>query len=220
MTSPALQECYYRYTHLSLGGKEIACPYWVNIIRLGIWGPGGGKGTPEEITNITKEEASKAGIDLNSLSERDILTFMRTKRIGVDCSGFVFWMLDALDYEKGGNGIADDIPGSQGKFTGPRANVRMLTDSGVCVDIEKIKEAKVGDIIRLMGSKHIAIVLSLDDKEIIYAHSSGKTEVTGVHLGRIEIIDSQSGLERQVWEENIPFLPGKGDGIKRLKIWA
>lgn len=232
-TSKALQELFLKYTHLPIGGKEIVCPYWMNNLEKGIFGPIGGKGTPKQIVQITIEQAVAEGVDLEKLDERGIILFMKAKMIGVDCSGFVFWMLNELDLEKGGNGIADDIPGSQGRVVKARASVAMLTSDTVSQTVGKIADYKVGDTIRLRRGKHIAIITKIkrDSEavvEIEYSHSSDVTKVKGVHAGKIKIVNQSSELEDQEWEETVEegisygteFCPGTGDSIRRLNIWG
>lgn len=231
-TSPALQELFYKYSHLFVGGKEIACPYWVNSLKFGIFGPHGGKGTPEEIIETTLLEAKNHKKNLEEMSEEEIISFMKARKIGVDCSGFAFWMLDALDKEKGGNGIADDIPGSQGRYLKARANASMLTSDEVSIPVE-LRNIRVGDTIRIHGGRHIVVIISVIRQEnvmkkIEYVHSSSKTEEYGVHKAEIVIVDGDKDLEFQDWLEktkegesykDIYFDPKNGDGIKRLKIW-
>lgn len=234
-TSEALQDLYYQYSYLPLGGKEIVCPYWMNKLSKGIFGLGGGKGKPEEIVETTKIEAEKQKIDLKSLTESEIVNFMKKNRIGVDCSGFAFWMLDALDKEKGGNGITDDIPFCRGKIIKARANVKMLTDDSVSYSVEKTGEIKPGDMIRFRNGNHMAIVLSLICKkdnqieEILYTHSTSEvySQVSGVHSAKILVVNPYLGLKQQKWLEKTSggstyaqhLWPDKGDGVKRLKIW-
>lgn len=233
--SEALKNLFYKYTHLPIGGKEIICPYWKNDLKNKIYGPLGGKGTPDEIVKVTQEEANKASVDLSTLSKNDTLSFMKEKRIGVDCSGFVFWMLDVLDCEKGGNGIADDIPNSQGRFIKARANVRMLTDKEVSIPVE-VGDVRVGDMIKLRGGKHLSLIIATirksegtgQLKEIGYAHSScpSITQIGGVHSSKILVKDLSLGLKEQEWQEltisgenygKACYLPELGDGIFRLK---
>lgn len=231
-TSKALQDLFFLYTHLPIGGQEIPCPYWVNKIKLGVFGHLGGKGTPEQIVSVTKKEAERAGLDLEKMTKEEILRFMKQKRIGIDCSGFVFWMLDVLDREKGGDGIADDIPRSKGRFLEARASVKMLADEKVSI-LVKVVDICIGDIIRLRGGKHMTIVTALEKdkagsiKKIVYAHSSSKTKTSGVHAGIIDIISS-GDLQDQKWLEETDrgenygkkcYLPEMGDGIRRLRIW-
>ncbi|RJR26080.1 hypothetical protein C4578_00065 [Candidatus Microgenomates bacterium] len=233
-TSEALIKTLESYSKLSLGGKTVRAPYWMNKLKLGIFGPFGGKGRPEDLISSVKTEAEKKGIKLEKLSEEEILSFMKRKKIGVDCSGFVFWMLDSLDRERGGNGIADDIPGSKGKFLSSRANAQMLTSKEVVVPVEKVKDIKPGDVIRLRGGQHLAVVVSVTKNggkviEVEYAHSSFLSKEKGVHLQRIEVTDEDKGIGEQIWLEQTDkgenykeayFMPEKGDGVKRLKIWS
>lgn len=231
-TSEALQKLFYQYTHLPLGGKEIVCPYWMNKIKQKVFGPSGGKGNPQQITEITIREAQSACFDLVKASEEEVIAFMRTRKIGVDCSGFIFWMLDALDKEKGGNGIVDDIPEANGSFVASKASVRLLTNSQTASRVN-LENVCVGDIIRHRGGKHAMIVVSLerDDEgglwKIIYAHSSDRTEIGGVHLGIINIVYPQKTLSDQLWQEKtatgesylVEFLPETGDGLFRLLLF-
>lgn len=231
-SSKALDNLLFKYTHLPVGGKEVVCPYWMNNLEKGIYGPIGGKGTPVEIVSTTNEHAISEKVDLNKMDVEAIDLFMRACRIGVDCSGFVFWMLNELDLEKGGNGIADNIPGSTGKVIKARASVAMLCSDNVSRVVEKINEVKIGDMIRLRRGKHIAIITKIKKDsegviEIEYSHSSDITRVKGVHAGKIKIINEFSGLGDQEWEETIEegvsygteFCSGVGDSIRRLNIW-
>jgi len=234
-TSKSLQDLFYRYTHLPLGGQKIVCPYWINNLKAGVFGPYGGKGTPREIVEATKTEAEKIGLDLSKLSKEEILAFMKSKRIGMDCSGFVFWMLDALDREKGGDGIAKDILSSS-RLLPSRANVATLTNEGAVSAVE-LKDVRVGDMIRLDKGKHVAIVMKVvrdmgemgKVREIEYAHSSARTKILGVHAEKIKIKDQTRGLEKQQWNDiayegknygEANCFPLAGDGLKRLKTWA
>ncbi len=234
-TTKSLQDLFFSYTHLLIGGKEVVCPYWIDSLKKLKHGPGGGKASPQEIIVHTNSKAKESDIDLNKQSEHEIVLFMKKNRIGVDCSGFAFWMLNALDLEKGGNGIADDIPNSRGKIIKIRASTKMLTDEGISFFVQKINEIKPGDMIRLKGGHHLAVVLEIEkDKDgntekIIYTHSSSCffTIISGVHKESIIIKDSEKGIQEQDWQEQTPdksnyalqLHPQDGDGIKRLKIW-
>ncbi len=234
-TTKSLQDLFFSYTHLLIGGKEIVCPYWMDSLKKLKHGPGGGKASPQEIIMYTNSKVKENGIDLNKQGEHEIVLFMKINRVGVDCSGFAFWMLNALDLEKGGNGIADDIPNSRGKVIKIRASTKMLTDEGISFFVKKINEIKPGDMIRLRGGHHLAVVLEIEKdkndnpKRIIYVHSSSSafTAISGVHKGLIIITDSSKSLQDQDWQEQTPdksnyalqLRPQDGDGIKRLKIW-
>lgn len=222
-TSNALQALYYEYTHLPIGGKEAICPYWMNNLEKEIYGPIGGKGRPKEIVLATENAAEEEKVDLYKMGVDEIILFMKAKKIGVDCSGFVFWMIDALDIEKGGNGIDADRS---------RTNAMALTGSGLSFPVEKIENIQAGDMIRIRRGKHVAIILSLEKTAkgkiavINYAHSSAgsHTKISGVHQSKIEITDSEKNLEEQKWfEETVNGLSygadifsQHGDGVKRF----
>jgi hypothetical protein len=128
-----------------------------------------------------------------------------------------FWLLDALDKEKQGNGITDDIPGVKGKYL-TRASVAMLTNDEVSREV-LLKEIKPGDMIKVDEGRHILIVMRVMRDmgkvgEIEYAHSSERTKVKGVHLGEINIVNLSTTLAQQQWEEEFKF-----DSLRRLKIW-
>ncbi len=231
--SKALEKLYYKYTHLPLGGKLVRCPYWSNRQRIFLPDAFKGKGTPKEITQTTLETAKKEKVDLSKLSSDEIRKFMEHYRIGVDCSGFVYHLANALDKQRSGKGIDDYIQGVRGKGV-RKVNAFCLTNEKNSVPIKKVKDIKVGDFIRFQGGKHIAIILRIkkntdgEPKEIVYAHSGILSAVTGVHSGRILVTDSKKDIKEQKWPEKSRkgydfkgkyFFKQEDDGIKRLKIW-
>lgn len=228
-SSFALDNLFFQYTHLPIGGKQIPCPYWRNRLKAGILGPFGGKGTPQQIVQATLSAAQEEKVDLSTLSAEEILKLMSKYHIGVDCSGFVYWMLDAFDREKGGNGIADDIFCSNAPLRPTRANVATLANPQSVVPI-KLEKARVGDILLLNKGRHIAIITRIFYEEgkirkIEYAHSSSTTEIRGVHKAAIQINNPSLSLKEQKWEEKdqkgksyseTNFF-GEKDGLYRLK---
>jgi len=230
--SSALRSLLNEYISLPLGGKKIRCPYWVNRIRLGRIGPYGGKGTPTQIIEASNNCAKKEKVNFDILSEKEIINFLVKNRIGIDCSGFVFWMLDVLDKEKGGNGMLGKIPNSQGRFLQARTNTKTLFREDVTRPVLKINEIKIGDLIRLRGGTHVAIIISIERNKnvdkIVYTHSSSLTAINGVHEASINIVDINLPLGKQIWSENAKnnnnygkesFWEDKGDGVRRLCAW-
>jgi len=232
--SKGLEKLYYDYTHLSLGGKKIRCPYWSNRQRILLSGPYKGKGTPLQITRATNKAAKDYKVDLNQLTPAEIRKFMEHHRIGVDCSGFVFHMADALDRERGGQGIWKKVEGVRGKGVN-RVNAFCLTNKKNSLTIRKVGQIQVGDFIRFNGGRHIAIVTRIKREkkgppiEVTYAHSGRLSSITGVHLAKFLVEDPEKDLNKQNWFEKTrkgydflatSFSEKEGDGIKRLKIWA
>ena len=54
-----------------------------------------GKGSPEELVEETLIYAKQKNISLHTLSSEKIKQFMVEHKLGIDCSGFAFYILDA-----------------------------------------------------------------------------------------------------------------------------
>lgn len=232
--SESLEKLYRQYTHLQSGGKEVRCPYWSNRQRILLSGPYKGKGTPAQITKSTEKVAKANRIKLKKMTPGQIRKFMEHHRIGVDCSGFVFHMADALDKEKGGQGIWKKVEGVRGKGV-RKVNAFCLTNKKNSLIIKKVGQIQVGDFIRFNAGRHIAIVTRVKREktgrpvEVVYAHSGRLSAITGVHLAKFLVKNPEGDLNDQKWFEKTrkgydflatSFSEKEGDGIRRLKIWV
>jgi len=220
-----------KYLNLDFGKNKINTPYWINNIKKGIRGPFSGKGLPGQIVRAAKDRAKKQNKVLSRLNEHEVLEFLKQNRIGVDCSGFAYNLLNRMDKEKGGNGIADDIF-AQKVFNNwnPawRAGANILTGNKVSKSVA-LEDVALGDMIRLDNGRHVAVIVGKTNDKITYAHSSrALSRKKGVHLGTIHITDAKKGLLEQRWDERSAngrslaknFLNVKnGDGLKRFKWW-
>ena len=225
---PKTSSLLNKYLQLPFRTTKIACPYWVNDLGKGIRGPFSGKGTPRQIVSASYKKAKKFKIDLDGLNRRELKKFMEDNRIGLDCSGFVFHLLNMFDKEKGGNGISNKylkntkIPSWRASW---KINAEKLS-SGEFTRKIRMKDAMPGDIIRLLAGKHIAFFVEVGKNSITYAHCSNYTKIQGCHLGKILIKDWKKNLEYQDWTEltgdesqykDITYFPNLGDSIMRLK---
>lgn len=227
-----IREFIRGYTAMDIDGVVIPCPYWMNRLKDGkviVRGFANGKGSAGEIREeLEKELISLSGDERFKLTAENLRKFARRKRTGIDCSGFVYRVLDQL--------LRLGIGGTKYKnldeaFDGGiyKTDAKRLTGLQYCREIRNIKDFRVGDMIRLWGGKHIAIIIEVNDKEIIYAHSSSlSTKIQGVHTSFIRIIDADKPLENQIWDEKTRsggnfgkkrFITEKGDGVFRLKIF-
>lgn len=218
------------YTEMDIKGTVIPCPYWMNKMVAGkviLRGFANGKG---EASDIRKELIERLDHLSNHsrfpLSPENLRRFAKRERIGIDCSGFVFRILDKLvqlRYRRCKVKTLNDI------FSGgkDRTNVGTLTHPDNCIRVRT--GYRLGDMIRLMGGRHIVIITDSGDTKITYAHSSSlQTEIQGVHISEIQVIDPKKGLEHQLWLEktkkvenygNKYFWPHMEDGVFRLKIF-
>lgn len=209
----SLDEFLSSYFSLEIvAGKKVRIPYWRNRLKLKglrrIQGPFGGKGTPTEIKKATLEKARKASLDLKNLSSAEISRFMKQKKIGLDCSGFAFQVLNFLF-----PGFWKGLKKAPGKSSNPvrRFNAWALTSKENTSAVRKVKNLRVGDLVAMSWKgkvDHVLVVVDVSEKEIVYAHSSEKTKITGPHLGKIKIIDGDKGIDKQIWlEKNIDGVP-------------
>jgi len=186
-------------------GKKARIPYWQNkFYKDGkrIQGPLGGKGTPAEIKKAILSKAKENKVDLTQLSSEQIRSFMKQKKIGLDCSGFAFQVLNYLK-----PGFYRGLKKAEGRSLNPirRFNAKVLTSKENSKRVEKTKDLKVGDLIPVsfddQAIDHVMIIVGISKKEIIYAHSSSKGKITGPHLGKIKITSPEEVLEKQLWLE-------------------
>lgn len=220
--SKILKQAYEQFI-LKIGDKDVPMPHRINIppeehpARQG-------KSSPEVIFKQLKIDAEQQNFDLNKASVEEIKHFMKKNKLGIDCSGFAYRMLNHLVQQIKGEGLET--------FGFPhvgRTNVNTLTSEEFSIPIKTIRKIHPGDIIKTCSEEtipHCAIVIEKTDSEITYAHSSNKTKITGVHLGKITINDPYTGLKDQLFLEetyyNINygdlFNSQAGDNIVRLKI--
>lgn len=197
------------FFYLNIENKIVRIPYWRNKLNLKkvkrVQGPFGGKGTPEQIKSATLQKAKKLNVDLRKMTAKQIEKFMRQNRIGIDCSGFVFQVLNQLK-----PGFWKKLKKAPGKSSNParRFNASAFTSDQNSIRVNgKISEIKVGDIIPvgLENGKitHVMVVVDTSPEEITYAHSSSKTQLEGPHLGKIIIEYPNEPLDKQRWEEEL-----------------
>lgn len=205
--SKILAEGYGQFI-LELGGKKAATPYRLNIP----YQPDRskyGKSDPQTLIADTIKAAREKTFDLDKASVEEIRLFMEESWLGIDCSGFVYHLLDYL-LKKIGKGSME----AAGFSKASRTNVELLTSDEFSHTINGFGLAQPGDLISLNSAQtipHVLIIINVADNILTYAHSSNRTKIRGVHQGKI--IDSQLDEELQVYSYNTH----QGDGIRRLK---
>lgn len=208
--SAILKQAYQQFI-LNIKGKQVPIPYRINIpaeehpARQG-------KSDPETILKQLYEDAGEQGFNLKSASIEEIQEFMRKNKLGLDCSGFVYRMLDLLVQQVKGKPLTElgfDHVG--------RTNVATLTGDEHSITIEP-SDIQPGDLIRIDseaadGLNHCLLVMENKNGMITYAHSSRKTKVNGVHQDQIKNGAFPKDLDVFSYNPN-----NKKDGIRRLKV--
>ena len=239
------------YTHFSVAGKRVKIPYCIvkqsgethdptTTTRTTRFRQYSGKGTPEEIRTCLLLTAAKKHFDVVSASSAQIHQFMLENGIGIDCSGFVYNVLDRYLRKSGEKSLGQHIvlyPGLKGKleqmiFSQKRVrqcSAMTLTSDLNTIPISNVREIQPGDMIRFTlptwTGKHIAIITEVTKEKIVYAHSGERSMETGPHTAVIKITHPLLGLEKQDWLEKLNdgtsyrtygFHPEKGDSVRRL----
>lgn len=243
------------YIHFEVAGKIINVPYSISkegekraigeLSSAGVtdrFANYGGKGTPKQIRELVLKAAKKEHFDLKKATLDEIIQFMIKQGIGVDCSGFVYYILDQYlkkEKKRSLDTLILRYPGILGKIERlvlqknrvRRSSAATLTNQLNTVKIEQVKDIRPGDMIRLTHAdwkgKHIIIIVALDEKFITYAMTSQYTKIQGARFGKILIKDKNKGLEAQEWLEETKkgknygkdaFDPKRGDSVRRLRV--
>jgi hypothetical protein len=212
--SDSANSVIHRFSHLNLGGKEVVTPYFMNERgkkgrRVYV-----GKGHPAEIESLTKSLAEKYDFNLDKASSEEIRDFMISHEVGIDCSGFVVWVLNEIAQEKSGVPIWKLIdlrmPSILGKFKGilrpvENISVRVLTHPDNSAHILNLNDIQPGDYIRTLGGHHILLISEVyyEDnipKEFTYINSTMyKDKYYGIRKGRVLITNPDKYLIHQDW---------------------
>jgi hypothetical protein len=245
----------HKYTEFHINGKRVQIPYCIvgNKVEPSNHPESGrttkfsnyaGKGTAEQINQALIQSAKKENLDLSTKTSAEITRFMIEQGIGIDCSGFVYNVLNEY-FKKTKHITLDEIifrfPGIMGSVENllfrnnrvRRCSAEVLTSDLNTIKISKVKDIQPGDMIRLThpnwAGKHIAIIVEVSFDHIQYAHSSEYTQNKGPHTARINTLFPNEGLEKQEWLEStiegnnygkVAYIPERGDSIRRIKLYA
>lgn len=213
------------YEHLQIGNKTINCPYFNNrttnlrgALRVLI-----GKGTPQEIADEARILSLRDKFELDELNEDNVVKFLTDHHIGLDCSAFVYYILDAELQSKGKTLKKILSFKSKGLLRRIIAKIRTAENTGVTTLYENSTEISLADVtpgdllISLGGGpqknyNHVIIITSIirDEtkklKSLEYAHSyiwkSEGKYTKGIRRGTIEITKPNGTILEQKWTEN------------------
>ena len=216
------------YKTLPFRGKRVRCPYYNNraskirgALRVHV-----GKGSIDDIIQEAALAGLKEGVDIHDLDDQTITEFLVNRNIGIDCSAFAFYVLDAELYARGGGALKRSLffPHAKSPFRKTLVKLRPVENCAVrtlahdlnstVIDLVSVSPA---DMIIMLDTKkdasrnHILIVHKIDHdtdgkpKTVHYHHSlrwdsDGKYN-HGVRSGAIKIIDIKKPLVEQQWIE-------------------
>lgn len=242
-----LKDAIEKYRKLPIGGKEIVCPYFINIKNARDLRAMVGKGTPEEIVMEANIWAKIKGVDFLTMTENEIKDFLTERGIGIDCSGFVSHVLNYVYNQLTSKNIWRKLVPENKTLMGKlkyyfrpveQLGAQTLTNSYNSDPIE-IKDVRLLDLVRSKAKRknahHIMIIIGVkrdlngNISEIDYAHATPYfEEESGVKTGTIKIKHINLPLEKQDWLEIDKFgvchtlegylMENDDNGIRRLKV--
>lgn len=245
---PLLKKIIDHYLNLSLGIQKVPTPYYINedhdqdykklhqvpkdIDRFSRRDKKNmsliGKASPTEIEQTVYKYAKKHHLQLNSISKIQIRNFMEEHGIGIDCSGFVVWILNELFKEKYRKPIWELIEIKSGNLIRkllvklrPVSNISVRVLVNNSVPIQKVSDIRPGDLIITWEGQHVLLVSKVkydQENNPIYFEYVNSTwwygGSNGVGKGKVTITKQDGDLKSQDWDD---FLPGKNwtyEGVK------
>lgn len=152
-----------QYLHFKVGNAECAIPYFNNkrIQSRGALRVYAGKGSPKEIFEEVRILAIKSHVKIEALTNESLKHLLADNNIGIDCSGFAYYVLNAESEERGKGPLDKHVHfvncrGIIGKI---RCSLRPIENCDVATLADdknsraiSIREARVGDIITMMDA--------------------------------------------------------------------
>ena len=242
MLSKSAQEIIQNYLSLPFSNQPgVRCPYFNNRtakIRGGL-NAHIGKGTPADIVEEAIIFALKEKLDLKNFSSGELTKFLVDHRLGVDCSGFVYHVLNAQSKACGLGSLKKNLkfPFAKNIWRRLLCMLRPMAHAGVSTFAHEhnsktvdASEIKPGDMIILLNAdekhdhNHMLIVTETEkttnnETKIKYVHSiqykNDSRYEHGVREGEIIITDSNKNLLEQKFIEE-----GKENAQNKLFQYA
>ena len=217
-----------QYLHFQLGAGVCSVPYFNNktIRQRAALRVLGGKGSPKDIHDEVYTLLIKNHVSLDTLSDEALKKTLTDANIGIDCSGFAYYVLNAESEEHKKGSLSKHLSfvyarGIFGKLRSklnPEKNADVLTFADDANSrVIPLKDIAVGDMITMIAHSdekirnHILIVHQIEYQNFIptsihYTHSIAYAEDgvygTGIRQGTITILDIEKPLLEQRWTEH------------------
>ena len=235
--APRALDVIDQYIHFKVGNAVCAVPYFNNRTvraRAGLRAESG-KGSPKDIFDAVQEMLVKQHIPPEDLAGESLKKVLADSGIGIDCSGFAYYVLNAESEELGKDAIDKHISfvNSHGLFGKIRSALRPAENCDVATlaadansRVIPLAEAGPGDIITMTGGPengdrdHILVIHQADYQnfsafKLYYSHAVAYPEDglygSGARQGTIEIVDTKKILTDQLWSES-----GSLEGAARI----
>ncbi len=216
-----------QYLHFQIGDAVTNVPYYNNRTRKNRIALRAyvGKGSPTDIRDELEAIILREKIDLKSFTNELLKKTLVDNNLGIECSGFVYYVLEAESENRNLGTISKNINfiNCRGFVGQIRCAIRPVENCDVETfahnsnsKLIELKDILPGDMITMQSDKsnkernHILIVKEVrydnnEPKQIIYSHSVAYPEDglynTGPRNGTIDIVDINLPLAKQNWTE-------------------
>lgn len=223
-----------QYLNFSISNAVCSVPYFNNkTARVrGALSVYVGKGSPKEIFEETETILIKAHVAKDSLTSETLHKLLVDNNIGIDCSGFAYYILNAESQENNKGSIDKHISfvQSRGLFGKISSSLHPVKNIGVLTfandknsRVVTLSEIQPGDMITMISAdgtelpytdgdrNHILIIHQIEYQNFIpykihYSHTVAYPEDgvygSGIKQGIIEILDITKPVTSARWTEN------------------
>ncbi|MDE1975237.1 MAG: hypothetical protein KGI49_01865 [Patescibacteria group bacterium] len=237
LLSPRALSVIDQYLHFKVGRAVCSVPYFNNktarvrnALAVNV-----GKGSPKEIFDEVQTILTKNHVDQMTIADDSLKKMLVDHNIGIDCSAFAFYTLNAESEEQGKGTLERHIKPikSNGLISRMFFALNPVKNIGVSTFVNdknskiiSLSETKPGDIITMLSTvndherNHILVVHQVEYQnfnatKIHYSHAVAYPEDglygTGIKQGAIDVADATKSLTEQVWREN-----GTVEGAARI----
>ena len=215
-----------QYLHFKIGNAVCSIPYFNNKttrtrggLRVAI-----GKGSPKEIFEEVQDIVIKNHISINALTNDSLKRLLADNNIGIDCSAFVYYVLNAESEERKKGHLDKHLSftNCHGILGRIRCSLRPIENCNVATFANDknsrsipIKEIEPGDIITMKSEEnnrdHILVIHQIEYQNFIpatihYSHAIAYPEDSpygsGIYQGEIQIISPDKYITEQRWIED------------------
>ena len=234
-----------QYLNFKVGTAVCSVPYFNNktVKARAALAVNVGKGSPKEIFEEVQALLIKSHVTTESLSSDSLKKVLTDNNIGIDCSGFAYYVLNAESEETGKGSLDKHLSFVQASnfFRRMLASIHPVKNTGVATFADNknsmpidLKAIQPGTLIVMLGVSqgetltddrdHILVIHQVEYQNFIpyklhYSHAVAYPEDgiygTGIKQGTIEITDITKPITEQIWNEN-----GKQGTSNRIFIRA
>ena len=230
------------YSSLRIGNAAASVPYFNNktlrrrmTLRTYV-----GKGSPKDIREEVEALLVKQHVSREAVTDAILAKILVDNNIGIDCSAFAFYVLDAECLKRGHGHFNRRLKFLKGK--GPIAKMKCYlrpvenTDvktlaSDANTRIIEVANIKPADLVTMTDGPdgadrhHVLVITRVDSengvpKKAYYSHAVAYPEDglfgTGIKNGVIDIVSPAGKITDQVWTEHAAGGDPTAEGARRI----